>query len=115
MTNASLSAEVTQLHADVCSALSDPSRILILYALAEQSATVNELAHDVGVLQPAATRHLKVLRERGLVQAKRQGMSVTYRLTDHRLIEALDLLRDVLRDNFARRASLLEDEVADRV
>jgi ArsR family transcriptional regulator len=114
MTNDSLSAEVTQLHADVCSALSDPSRILILYALAEQSRTVNELAADVGIPQPAASRHLKVLRERGLVLAKRQGMSVAYRLADHRLIEALDLLREVLRHSIARRASLLEDNVLER-
>lgn len=114
MPNASLSAEVTQLHADLCSALSDPSRILILYALAEQSRAVNELATDVGIPQSAASRHLKVLRERGLVQAKRQGMSVAYRLNDHRLIEALDMLREVLRDSIARRASLLEDNLLER-
>lgn len=111
MTNPSLSAEVTRLHADLCSALSDPSRILILYALAEQSRTVNELATEVGIPQPAASRHLKVLRERGLAQATRQGMSVAYHLSDHRLVEALDLLRDVLRDGIVRRASLLEDNV----
>lgn len=114
MTNASLSAEVTQLHADLCSALSDSSRILILYALAEQSRAVNELAAEVGIPQSAASRHLKILRERGLVQARRQGMCVAYRLNDHRLIEALNLLRDVLRDSVTRRASLLEDNLLER-
>lgn len=108
MENSNLPQEVTRLHADICSALADPSRILILYALAEKSHNVSDLAQDVGISQPAASRHLKILRERGLVRAERQGASVEYRLTDMRLIEALDLLRNVLRDRLAYRASLLE-------
>jgi DNA-binding transcriptional ArsR family regulator len=108
MENSNLPQEVTRLHADICSALADPSRILILYALAEHTRNVSDLAQDVGISQPAASRHLKILRERGLVRPERQGASVEYRLTDMRLIEALDLLRTVLRDRLAYRASLME-------
>jgi len=60
--------------------------------------------------QPATSRHLKILRERGLVRATRQGPSVEYSLIDERLIEALNLLRTVLRDNIAYRASLMDTE-----
>ena len=104
-----LRQEVTQLHADVCSALADPSRILILYALSEKPFTVNDLAATLSLSQPPASRHLKVLRERSLVVALRQGTNVEYRLADHRLIEALDLLRGVMRDRMHRRASLVEE------
>jgi DNA-binding transcriptional ArsR family regulator len=110
MDNPSLPQEVTQLHADICSALADPRRILMLYALSERTLNVSELAEEVGISQPAASRHLKILRERGLVRAVRQGSSVEYHLTDLRLIEALDLLRTVLRDRIAYRASLIEEE-----
>ena len=110
--NNSLSQEVTQLHADICSALADPRRILLLYALGERPRNVGDLATELGISQPATSRHLKILRERGLVHASRQGMSVEYRLTDTRLVEALDLLRIVLRDRLAYRASLVEDELA---
>jgi DNA-binding transcriptional ArsR family regulator len=96
------------LHADICSALADPKRILILYALAEQHMNVSDLANQVGISQPTASRHLKCLRERGLVRAERQGASVEYQLTDRRLIEALDLLREVLRSRIHYRASLLD-------
>jgi DNA-binding transcriptional ArsR family regulator len=104
----SLSNEVTLLHAEICSALADPIRILILYALSEQELNVSELADYIGVPQPTASRHLKVLRERGLVRPSRQGASMMYRLTDHRLIEALDLLRAVLHARIQYRATLLE-------
>ncbi len=104
-----LSQEVTELHADICSALADPRRILMLYAMAETTLNVSDLANQVGISQPAASRHLKVLRERGLVRAVRNGASVEYRLTDDRLIQALDLLRGVLRDRINYRASLVSE------
>jgi len=105
----SLTQEVTQLHADICSALADPRRILLLYAISSTPRNVSDLANEIDISQPAASRHLKILRDRGLVQSRRKGASVEYNLTDERLIQALDLLRNVLRDRLAYRASLLED------
>ena len=105
-----LTEEVYQLHADICGALADPRRILILYLLSEQSINVSDLANAVGISQPAASRHLKILRERGLVQPVRLGAGVEYRLADERLMQALDLLREVLRGRIAYRASLMEVE-----
>lgn len=107
MYTSQLSREVTQLHAELCSGLADPKRLLLLYALAEQPRTVNDLANELGLSQPATSRHLKVLRDRGLVNATRHGAYVEYSLDDRRLIEALDLLRAVLHDIVTRRANLV--------
>jgi ArsR family transcriptional regulator len=106
----SLSQEVSILHADICSALADPTRILILYLLSESAYTVTELTSRLNTPQPTVSRHLKVLRERGLVRAERQGQSVVYTLNDARVITALDLLRAVLRDNLAQRAHLVSED-----
>jgi ArsR family transcriptional regulator len=112
MISQTLAQEVSQMEADLCSAFADPTRILILYALDERPRNVTELTLELQITQPAASRHLKVLRDRGLVVADRQGTTVTYHLSDQRLIEALDLLRSVLRDRIAHRASLMEEAVA---
>ena len=109
MVTPALAQEISQLEADFCSALSDPTRLLILYALAEGPHNVTELANELDVIQPTTSRHLKVLRERGLVYTVRQGTTVTYHLADSRLIQALDLLRTVMRDRFAHRAGLMEE------
>jgi DNA-binding transcriptional ArsR family regulator len=111
MPNNNLSQEITILHADICSALADPTRILLLYALSEQPRCVNELVQGLEISQPAVSRHLKILRERGLVRAERQGANVMYTLADERLIQALDLLRLVLRDRITHRASLIENSI----
>jgi len=108
----SLTSEITELHAGICSALADPRRILILYALAERNLNVTDLAQEVSISQPAASRHLKTLRAQGLVTAARQGASVEYSLADVRLIDALDLLRSVLHNHLSHRASLLEEDTS---
>jgi DNA-binding transcriptional ArsR family regulator len=108
MNNSELTQEVSRLHADICSALADPKRILLIYALAERPRSVNDLAVDVGISQPATSRNLKVLRERGLVYTVRQGTTLEYHLTDMRLVEALNMLRSVLRDRLTYRANLME-------
>jgi len=109
MENSSLAHEIIELHANLCSAISDPRRIMLLYAIADHPRNVSALAEAIGISQPAASRHLKTLNQRGLIHANRDGASVIYRLTDHRLIEALDLLREVLFDRLSHRAELLEN------
>ncbi|MCX6026148.1 MAG: metalloregulator ArsR/SmtB family transcription factor [Chloroflexi bacterium] len=100
--------EINALHAEICAGLADPKRILILYQLHDQPRTVTELVQALSTPQPAISRHLKTLRERGMVIATRQGSSVQYSLGDERLIQALDLLRAVLRENLSRRAELVD-------
>jgi DNA-binding transcriptional ArsR family regulator len=106
--NRTLEAEVTQLHAEICGGLADPSRILLLYALSQSPHNVTELANELDMPQPMVSRHLKVLRERGMVTGKRNGTEVVYSLGDTRLIQALDLLRAAMHDMLAKRAELVE-------
>jgi DNA-binding transcriptional ArsR family regulator len=103
--DSNLKAEITELHAQVCSGLSDPTRILILYKVAEKPINVSELAETLEIPQPTVSRHLKVLRDRRMVISQRDGQSVFYSISDKRIIQALDLLREVM-------SSSLEDQVA---
>lgn len=109
MISQTLAREVSQMEADLCSAFADPTRILILYALNESPRNVRELADELEIPQSSTSRHLKVLKDRGLVVTVRQGTSVQYHLADPRLIEALDILRSILRDRIAHRANLMDE------
>jgi DNA-binding transcriptional ArsR family regulator len=109
MITSTLTQEITHLHADLCSALADPTRLLLLYALSDQARNVTDLTQELNVPQPTVSRHLKVLREGGLVKATRQGASVQYELTDHRVIDALDILRSVLRERIQHHADLMDE------
>jgi DNA-binding transcriptional ArsR family regulator len=101
-----LKEEVVRLHAQVCSGLADPNRILIIYCLADQPQCVNDIASKMELSQPTVSRHLKILRERGIVRAERDGQTINYSLSDQRYIQALDLLRSALADQLNDQALL---------
>ncbi|HKJ26471.1 MAG TPA: metalloregulator ArsR/SmtB family transcription factor [Anaerolineales bacterium] len=102
----SLRDEINILHAQVCSGLADPNRILILYTLADKPHNVSDMASILEIPQPTVSRHLKILRERSMVNAERDGQSVFYSLADERIITALDLLRAMLADSLESQVDL---------
>jgi len=106
--NKTLETEVNQLHAEICAGLADPNRIMILYTLSQSPRNVTELCNELDMSQPLVSRHLKVLRERGMVTTRRNGTVVVYSLGDKRLVQALDLLRAAMRDMLAKRAELVD-------
>jgi DNA-binding transcriptional ArsR family regulator len=106
--DAKLKAEVNLLHANLCQAIADPKRILILYALSEGPKHVTELADVLELPQSTVSRHLKILRDRSVVTTMRAGAAVQYSLVDARVVEALDLMRAVLISALAQQAQLAE-------
>ncbi len=98
-----LSKEIQLLHQQVCPALGDPKRMLILYLLDDGMKCVNDLAQSLEVPQSTVSRHLRVLREHGLVRTERQGTSVVYSLANERIIQALELLRQVMSEQIKDR------------
>jgi len=100
--------EINRLHAHVCSGLADPIRILILYSLVDAKFNVTELARNLEIPQPTVSRHLKVLRDRDMVRADREGQSVYYSISDTRIIDALNLLRGVLAGSLESQGALAQ-------
>jgi ArsR family transcriptional regulator len=106
--DAELVKELELLHEQVCDALGSPIRLMIFYALASRSRYVSDLAEELDLPQPTVSRHLRVLRERGLVTVRREGPAVYYALADDRVMQALDLMRAVLRDKVRRQSQITE-------
>jgi ArsR family transcriptional regulator len=101
-----LELEIGLLHEKVCTALGDTTRIMMLYLLAEKAMCVNEISEALDIPQPTASRHLKVLRERDLVNTERQGTNVEYSLADARIIQALNLMRELLTERLQAQAAI---------
>jgi ArsR family transcriptional regulator len=108
MINQQLRNEVMRMHAQVCAALADPTRILLLYSISEQPRSVGDLAKTLEISQPTVSRHLQNLRDRRLVTTAREGQNIYYSLADTRIIQALDLIRAVLADDLSHQGVLAE-------
>jgi DNA-binding transcriptional ArsR family regulator len=93
------------LHAQICKALADPTRLLILVELRDRGRTVGELSRSLGASQSLTSRHLALLRHKGVVVAERDGSYVRYTLADRRILTAIEILLDVLATQLARNAA----------
>lgn len=71
--------------ADAFNAVAEPRRRQILAVLAAGERPVNALVAELGLAQPQVSKHLRVLREVGLVETRDHGRQRMYRLNGHRL------------------------------
>jgi len=100
--------EIYHLHAEFCKTLSDANRLLIISELAKGELSVSDLIRRVGLQQSNASKHLALLRDQGLVNARRDGTTIFYSLSDFRVNEAISLLRAVQSDQLERRRKLTQ-------
>jgi DNA-binding transcriptional ArsR family regulator len=79
--------EHTAAHvAELFRSFSDTSRVRIMSALVNGEKNVNTLAEIVGISESAVSHHMRGLRQMGLVQARREGKEVFYRVDDEHII-----------------------------
>lgn len=99
--------EVVLLHRYICEGIGDPKRLRLLYLVAEQPRNVTELTAALDIAQPTVSHHLRILRERGLVTAERDGTSTYYSLSDPRILDAINMLRGFVAELLAEKANIL--------
>ncbi|MGS2808576.1 ArsR/SmtB family transcription factor [Nocardia sp. MW-W600-9] len=81
---APLAEEQVGLVVEVFRMLADPTRVQVLWALADRELSVNELATEVGKPGPSVSQHLAKLRMARLVRTRRDGTTIYYSLeNDH--------------------------------
>ncbi|MFI5895015.1 ArsR/SmtB family transcription factor [Actinoplanes sp. NPDC051513] len=95
----------------VLQALSDGSRRTVLEVLRDHPATVNELAAALPIARPGVSRHLRVLREAGLVGVRQDAQRRVYSLRPEPLAE-LDAWLGRYRALWERRMEDLHAEIA---
>jgi DNA-binding transcriptional ArsR family regulator len=82
---------------EALAALADPTRRRIVELLAEGEREAGEIASHFDVSRPAVSRHLRVLREHGLVHARAEAQRRVYSLEPAPLVEAEEWLRTYRR------------------
>jgi Predicted transcriptional regulators len=96
-----------RLHADLCKVLTDPKRLMILEALRHGDRSVGDLAESIGVALPNASQHLAVMRNAGLVDSRRAGTTIVYRLAEPTIVDACDIVHRIVERRVALRLGSL--------
>ena len=97
---------ILKLHARVCKTLAHPLRLALLNALRDGERSVSDLADAIGATQPLASQHLAVLRNQGLLINRRNGNEVYYSIAYPKMVQACDLLREVLFEHLRAQEEL---------
>ena len=106
--NNTYNMELYRRKAELCKTFSDPKRLMIISELREGEKSVNELVAALQVPQAVVSRHLAVLRNRGVVVTRREGVNIYYRLADTKIIEACDIVHEILLGQVARTREIVE-------
>jgi DNA-binding transcriptional ArsR family regulator len=97
-----------ELQSEVCKTLASPKRLEILNALKEGEKTVGELVDILGVPKANVSQHLAVMRLKGILKSRRDGVSIYYRIANHKVIQACMLMREVLTEQMKERSKLID-------
>lgn len=95
-------AAVPEAAADPFDALGDPNRRQILRLLAAEEQSVGRLAAEFEISRPAVSRHLRLLREAGLVSEERRGRKRVYRLEERGAQAVHDYLEQIWGEALSR-------------
>ena len=90
--------DIFELHADFCNVFSDPKRLRIIWFLGTTERTVGEIAESLGVSLQNASQPLRVMRDKGAVDFRKNGQAVLYRLANLKFLEASALIRQGLME-----------------
>ncbi len=97
-----------ELHASICQTLSHPKRLEVIDCLRDGELPVSKLVEATNISQANLSQHLAIMREKGILIAQRAGAKVYYRLSNPKITQACDLMRQVLLEHLEAGAELVE-------
>jgi ArsR family transcriptional regulator len=101
------------LHAEICKTISNPNRQAILDNLRDGEMSVTELVNRTGISQANLSQHLSILRSKGVVNTRRDGNNIYYSISNAKIIQAYDLLTEVLQDSYKVKQKTVRDALDD--
>lgn len=100
---------VHEVKANLFRVLGHPARVRILELLRDGERSVGALQAELGLDSGGTSQHLAALRRIGLVEPRREGTSVYYRVADERAFDLLEAGRAIITRRLAEQQTILQD------
>jgi len=91
------------MHSELCKTLANDKRQMILGALRSDELSVGELVDKTGIPQANLSQHLSIMRAHGVVNTRREGTRIFYSISNPKLIQAFDLITEVMQESLGAR------------
>ncbi|MDP2953561.1 MAG: metalloregulator ArsR/SmtB family transcription factor [Chloroflexota bacterium] len=99
--------QIYSYHAEMCKVFSHPKRLELIDLLRNKEMGVTELSEKLGLASANLSQHLAMMRERHILASRKEGNQVYYRIANPKLLQAFDLLRDILFEQIRQDAALI--------
>jgi len=99
---------IYELQAEVCKTIASPKRLEILNLLKEGEKSVGELVELTGSPKANVSQHLAVMRHKGILSSRREGLNVFYSIGNKKVIQACRLMREVLAEQMMEQGKILK-------
>ena len=103
-----MTMSIHRVKADFFRSLGHPARVRIIEALREGERSVRDLQNELALDSSGASQHLLVLRRQGLLDSRKKGTSVYYRVKDPRTFQLLEVARQLLSAQVTETQALLD-------
>lgn len=101
--------KIYELQADICKTFSNAKRMEILNVLKDRERSASDLVEAIGLSKANLSQHMAVLRSKGVVLARREGLNIFYRISNPKIIQACDLMREVLLDQLREKGKMVSN------
>jgi ArsR family transcriptional regulator len=82
----------------------------LINLLRDKEMSVSELSQELGMAPSNLSQHLAMMRERRILLSRKEGNVVYYRIANPRLLQAFDMLREILFEQIRQDAALIQGE-----
>lgn len=99
--------EIYKLHADFCKFMGNAKRIEMMFVLGDNEKCVDEIAKTMGINISNVSQHLAIMKEKGVVEVRRDGVKMYYKISNPRTLEACIIMRDLMIEQCNKKANLI--------
>lgn len=101
-----IDTRVFEMQADVCLALANSKRLQILNLLKDGEVSVTDMIKTMGINKANISQHLAILRQKNILETRRQGRIIYYRISNPKITEACTIMRAVMIEMLKEKVKL---------
>jgi DNA-binding transcriptional ArsR family regulator len=99
---------IFEMQAEVCKTIASPKRLEIIHSLKSGEKTVSELVNLLGVPKANVSQHLAVMRHKGILKTRRNGVNIFYSISNPKVVKACMLMKEVLTEQMRESSKIIQ-------
>lgn len=104
-----VSRSLYERHAEMCKVFSHAARLMILNILRDRELSVAAIADRIGLALGTVSPHLLMMKQRRVLVSRKAGNQVIYRLANPKMLQAFDLIREILQEQMFQEGLLAKE------